>query len=137
MPISYTNVCNSESINRVSQDTLYNELNCMGYTVLFRIAMYIHVVIAAVLGTGSNEASARCNREGIACVGRPTTRAKDINARQYRRHLIVPIAPATTGCYGFDHGPVYSPRPCHFPYNCEMFDGACGHIPAWAPTVAP
>jgi hypothetical protein len=109
----------------------------MGGTVLFRIAMYIHVVIAAVLGTGSNEASARCNRDGIACVREPTTRAQDIDARQYRRHLIVRIAPATTGCYGFDHGPVYSPKPCHFPYNCEMFDGACGHNRAWAPNINP
>ena len=70
-----------------------NELNCMRCTVLFRIAMYIHVVIAAVLGSSSNEASARCNRDGIACAGEPTTRAKDIDARQYRRHLIVRIVP--------------------------------------------
>ena len=52
-----------------------------------------------------------------------------------RRHLIVRIAPATTGCYGFDQGPVYSPKPCHFPYNCEMFDGACGRNRAWAHTI--
>jgi len=49
--------------------------------------------------------------------------------------LIVRIAPATIGCYGFDHGPIYSPKPCHFPYNCEMFDGACGHTRAWAHTI--
>ena len=110
-----------------------NELNCMGCRVSFRI--YIPVVIAAVLGTGSNEASARCNRDGLACVDESTTRAKDIDARQYRRHLIVRITPATTGCYGFDRGPVYSPKPCHFPFNCEMFDGACGHNRAWARTI--
>ena len=104
--------------------------------VLFRIAMYIHVIIAAVLGASSNEASARCNRDGIACVGKPTTRAKDIDARQHRRHLVVRIAPMTTGCYGFDNGrPVYSPKPCHFPYNCEMFDGACGKTRPWAHTI--
>ena len=113
-----------------------NELNCTRCTVLFRIAMYIHVIIAAVFGASSNEASARCNRDDIACVGRPTTRVKDIDARQHRRHLVVRIAPATTGCYGFDNGrPVYSPKPCHFPYNCEMFDGACGHTRAWAHTI--
>src|SRR6478672_12832141 len=28
--------------------------------------------------------------------------------------------------YDLDQGPVYSPKPCHFPYNCEIFDGACG-----------
>ena len=22
-----------------------------------------------------------------------------------------------------------------FPYNCEMFDGACGHTRAWAHTI--
>ena len=104
--------------------------------MFFRIAMYIHVIIAAVLGASSNEASARCNRDGIACVGKPTAWAKDIDARQHRRHLVVRIAPATTGCYGFDNGrPVYSPKPCHFPYNCEMFDGACGHTRAWAHTI--
>jgi len=26
------------------------------------------------------------------------------------------------GCYGFDHGPVYLPHPCNFPYPCEMTD---------------
>jgi hypothetical protein len=100
--------------------------------VSFRI---IPVIIIAVLGASSREASARCNRDGIACVGVPPTQAKDIDARQHRRHLIVRIAPATTGCYGFDHGPVYSPKPCHFPYNCEMFDGACGHTRTWAHTI--
>ena len=103
----------------------------------FRIAMYIPVIIVAALGASSNEASARCNRDGMACVAVPTTRAKDIDARQPRRHLIVRTTPATTDCYGFDHGPVYSPKPCHFPYNCEMFDGACGHNRAWAPTINP
>jgi hypothetical protein len=112
-----------------------NELNCTRCTVLFRIAIYIPAIIIAVLGASSNEASARCNRDGIACAGVPTARAKDIDARQHRRHLIVRIGPATTGCYGFDHGPVYSPRPCHFPYNCEMFDGACGHTRAGAHAI--
>ena len=112
-----------------------NELNCTRCTVLFRIAMYIPAIVIAVSGASSNEASARCNRDRIACAGAPTTRAKDVDARQHRRQLIVPIAPATIGCYGFDHGPVYSPRPCHFPYNCEMFDGACGHTRAGAHAI--
>ena len=112
-----------------------NELNCTRCTVLFRIAIYNPAIIIAVLVASSNEASARCNRDGIACAGVPTARAKDIDARQHRRHLIVRIGPATTGCYGFDHGPVYSPRPCHFPYNCEMFDGACGHTRAGAHAI--
>ena len=104
--------------------------------MLFRIAMYIHVIIAAVLGASRNEASARCNRDDITCVGKPITRAKDVDARHYKRHLVARFAPATTGCYGFDNGrPVYSPKPCHFPYNCEMFDGACGHTRAWAHTI--
>jgi hypothetical protein len=90
--------------------------------------MYIPVIIIAV-GASSNEASACCNRDGMACVGVPT-RANDIDARRHRRQLIVRITPATTGCYGFDHGPIYSPKPCHFPYNCEMFDGGCGHARA-------
>ena len=97
--------------------------------------MYIHVIIVAVLGASSNEAAARCNRDDIACVGEPTTRAKDIDVQRHRRQLIVRSAPAPTGCYGFDHGPVYSPKPCHFPYNCEMFDGACGHTRVWAHTI--
>ena len=92
--------------------------------------MYIPAIIIAVSGASSNEASARCNRDGMACAGVPTARDKE--ARQHRRQLIAPIAPATIGCYGFDHGPVYSARPCHFPYNCEMFDGACGHTRAGA-----
>jgi len=104
--------------------------------VLFRIAVYIHVIIAAVLGASSNEASARCNRDGIACIGEAKTRGKDIDARRHARQSIVRSAPAATGCYGFDNGrPVYSPEPCHFPYNCEMFDGACGHARAWAHTT--
>src|SRR6266568_2496584 len=103
--------------------------------MLFRMAMYILIIIVAVLGASSNEASARCNRDGTACAGAPTTRAKDIDARQHRRHLIVRIAPATTGCYGFDHGPVYGPKRCNFPYNCEMFDGACGHTRTWTHTI--
>jgi hypothetical protein len=69
--------------------------------------MYIPVIIIVVLGASSDEASAHCNRDGIACVGVPT-RGKDIDARQHRRQLIVRIAPATIGCYGFDHGPIYS-----------------------------
>jgi hypothetical protein len=28
------------------------------------------------------------------------------------------------GCYGFDHGPIYSPYPCNFPYPCEYY-GTC------------
>ena len=28
------------------------------------------------------------------------------------------------GCYGFDHGPIYSPHPCNFPYPCEYY-GTC------------
>lgn len=28
------------------------------------------------------------------------------------------------GCYGFDHGPVYSPHPCNFRYPCEYY-GTC------------
>jgi hypothetical protein len=28
------------------------------------------------------------------------------------------------GCYGFDHGPIYSPRPCNFDYPCESY-GTC------------
>ena len=103
--------------------------------VFFRIAMYIPAIIISVLGASSNEASARCNRDGIACVAVPITRAKNIDSRQHRRQLIVRVPTATTGCYGFDHGPVYSPKPCHFPYNCEMFDGACGHTPALAHTI--
>jgi hypothetical protein len=103
--------------------------------VSFRIAIYIPAIIIAVLGASANEASARRNRDGIACAGVPTTRAKDIDAWQHRRQLIVRVAPVTIGCYGFDHGPVYSPKPCHFPYNCEMFDGACGHTPALAHTI--
>jgi hypothetical protein len=99
-----------------------NELNCTRCTVLFRIAIYNPAIIIAVLVASSNEASARCNRDGIACAGVPTARAKDIDARQHRRHLIVRIGPVTTGCYGFDHGPVYSPA-LPFSYNCEMFDG--------------
>ena len=104
--------------------------------MLFRIAVYIHVIIAAVLGASSNEASARCNRDGIACIGEAKTRGKDIDARRHARQLIVRSAPAPTSCYGFDNGrPVNSPEPCHFPYNCEMFDGACGHARAWAHTI--
>ena len=103
--------------------------------MLFRIAVYIHAMIAAVLGASSNEASAHCNRNGMTCVEKPITRAKEIDAR-HRRHLVVRIAPATTGCYGFDNGrPVYSPKPCRFPYNCEMFDGACGHARPWGHTI--
>ena len=104
--------------------------------MFFRIAMYIHVIIAAVLGASRNEASARCNRDDITCVGKPITRAKDVDARHYKRQLVARFAPATTGCYGFDNGrPVYSPKPCHFPYNCEMFDGACGHARALDHTI--
>jgi hypothetical protein len=113
-----------------------NELNCTRCTVLFRIAVYIHAMIAAVLGASSNEASAHCNRNGMTCVEKPITRAKEIDALRHRRHLVARIAPATTGCYGFDNGrPVYSPKPCRFPYNCEMFDGACGHTRPWAHTI--
>ena len=101
----------------------------------FRIAIYIPAIIIAVLGASANEASARRNRDGIACAGVPTTRAKDIDSWQHRRQLIVRVAPVTIGCYGFDHGPVYSPKPCHFPYNCEMFDGACGHARALDHTI--
>ena len=96
--------------------------------------MCIPAIVVAVLGVSWNEASARCNRDATACAGAPTTRTKDIDARQYRRHLLR-IAPATTGCYGFDHGPVYYPEPCNSPYNCEMFDGACGHSRALAHTI--
>jgi hypothetical protein len=28
------------------------------------------------------------------------------------------------GCYGFDHGPIYLPHPCNFPYPCEYY-GNC------------
>jgi hypothetical protein len=28
------------------------------------------------------------------------------------------------GCYGFDHGPIYSPHACNFPYPCEYY-GTC------------
>src|SRR5665647_1637429 len=28
------------------------------------------------------------------------------------------------GCYGFDHGPIYSPHLCNFPYPCEYY-GTC------------
>jgi hypothetical protein len=95
-------------------------------------AVHIPAIIVAVLGASWNEATARCNRNRTACAEAPTTRAKDIDAR---KHWRLHIAPATTGCYGFDHGPVYSPKPCNFPYNCEMFDGACGHSRALAHTI--
>jgi hypothetical protein len=103
--------------------------------MLFRIAGFIPVFIVAVLA--ANEASARRNQDGTAYKAVPTTRAKEINARQHKRHLTVRVAPAIIGCYGFDHGPVYSPKPCNFPYNCEMFDGACGPNRAWSHTINP
>ena len=96
--------------------------------------MYIPVTIIAVLAASSNEASARCNRDGIACVGVPT-RAKDIDARQHRHRPVARFHLRTTDCSGFDHGPVYGPEPCNFPYNCEMFDGGCGHARALPHTI--
>jgi hypothetical protein len=88
-----------------------------------------------VFGASSNEASARCNREGSTCRGPPIAQAESLDARQGRHRSFARISPASTGCYGFDHGPVYSPKPCDFPYNCEMFDGACGDSRAWAHTI--
>jgi hypothetical protein len=103
---------------------------------LFRTALYVPLIVMVLLGVGSNGASARpCSRDGSACRGSPMARANHNDARQHQRSSIVRISPATAGCYGFDHGPVYHPGPCHFPYNCEMFDGACGGSRPWADTI--
>lgn len=38
--------------------------------------------------------------------------------------------PLITGCYGFDHGPFYSPRSCIFPYPCEYYGTCKGRRPS-------
>ena len=93
--------------------------------------------VLAITGVmGSNEASAqRCNREGSICREQPIAEVRNNDAWRHGYRAIVRTSRRTTGCSGFDHGPVYGPRPCSFPYNCEMFDGACGKGRAWANTI--
>jgi len=72
-------------------------------------------VVAAVLV--SSTAIAQAPKVGSAVQPKPQAGYKLTAARFHLR---------TTNCNGFDHGPIYGPEPCNFPYNCEMFDGACG-----------
>jgi hypothetical protein len=104
--------------------------------MLFRIALWFPVIIIVVLGAGSNEASAlRCNRDSSTCRGQPPAQASNYDARHHGRRPVARFHLRTTDCSGFDHGPVYGPVLCNFPYNCEMFDGACGDSRALVGTI--
>jgi hypothetical protein len=104
--------------------------------MLFRITLWVPVIIIVVLGAGSNDASAlRCSRNSSTCREQPVAQASNYDARHHRRRPVARFPLKTTDCSGFDHGPVYGPEPCNFPYNCEMFNGACGDSRAWANTI--
>lgn len=104
--------------------------------MLFRITLWVPVIIIVVLGAGSNDASAlRCSRNSSTCREQPVAQASNYDARHHGRRPVARFHLRTTDCSGFDHGPVYGPEPCNFPYNCEMFDGACGDSRAWANTI--
>jgi hypothetical protein len=104
--------------------------------MLFRITLWVPVIIIVVLGAGANDASAlRCGRNSSTCREQPLAQAGNYGARHYGRRPVARFHLRTTDCSGFDHGPVYGPVLCNFPYNCEMFDGACGHSRALANTI--
>ena len=104
--------------------------------MLFRIALWFPVIIIVVLVAGSNDASAlRCSRDSSTCRRQPVAQASNYNARHHGRRSVARFHLRTTHCSGFDHGPVYGPEPCNFPYNCEMFDGGRGKGRAWANTI--
>ena len=102
--------------------------------MLFRIALWVPVIIVVVLGPGSNDASAlRCSRNHSTCQEQPVGHASNFDARHHGHRPVARFR--TTNCSGFDHGPLYGPVPCNFPYNCEMFDGACGNSRALVGTI--
>ena len=102
--------------------------------MLFRIALYIPVIIIAGLGASSNDALAlRCSRNSSTCQKQPVAQASNYDVSHHRRRPVARFR--TTNCSGFDHGPVYGPVLCNFPYNCEMFDGACGPARALPHTI--
>jgi hypothetical protein len=104
--------------------------------MLFRITLCVPVIIIVVLGAGSNDASAlRCSRNSSTCREQPVDQVSNYDARHHGRRPVPRFHLRTTDCSGFDHGPVFGPETCNFPYNCEMFDGACGHSRAWANTI--
>ena len=108
----------------------------MGCTVLFRIALYNPVIIIAILGASSSDVSAiRCSRNSSTCQEQPAAQASNYDARHHRRRPVARFHLRTTNCSGFDLGPVYGPVLCNFPYNCEMFDGACGPARALPHTI--
>ena len=105
--------------------------------MLFRIALYIPVIIIAGLGASSNDASAlRCSRNSSTCQEQqPVALASNYDARHHGRRPVARFHLRTTNCSGFDLGPVYGPVLCNFPYNCEMLDGACGPAQALPHTI--
>ena len=104
--------------------------------MLFRIALWFPVIIIVVLVASSNDASAlRCSRDSSTCRAHPVAQASNYNARHHGRRAVARYHLRTTNCSGFDLGPVYGPVLCNFPYNCEMFDGACGDSRALVGTI--
>jgi hypothetical protein len=84
----------------------------MRWTVLFAIAaLYPHDTIAR-----------DCDRHG-GCRKLPIYR----EAITYSPPPFIPFGSTVgpvVGCYGFDHGPFYSPHSCILPYPCA-YNGTC------------
>jgi hypothetical protein len=97
---------------------------------------FLSVVIIAIL-SGSREASARrCGRNHEAiCQVLPKAERKTSSVKRVYRSL-ESVAPWSTGCYGFDHGAVYSPKRCNYPYPCE-YCGTCGASRPLKGTISP
>ena len=86
----------------------------MRWTVLF---------IFTIVALSSHETFAR------DCDGQGHCRKSQMyrTTATYLPPLFIPVGPTVgpvVGCYGFDHGPIYSPYPCNFPYPCEYY-GTC------------
>ena len=93
----------------------------MRWTVLF---------IFTIVALSSHAFARDCDRWGY-CRNPEMYRARDT----YIPPPFIPgstVGPVPSGCYGFDHGPVYSPYPCKIiPYPCEYY-GTCKAKPkAW------
>ncbi len=87
-------------------------------------------VLIFIVALSSHAFARDCDRWGY-CRNSEMYRARDT-------YIPPPFTPGSTvgpvpaGCYGFDHGPVYSPYPCKIiPYPCEYY-GTCKAKPkAW------
>jgi hypothetical protein len=94
-----------------------------------KLILFFVLAVFGLMISPTEPIASECGENGVGCRGLPvaTRRAAATHGAPYSyRPSFIPSSreAPVAGCYGFDHGPFYSPHGCIIPYPCAYY-GTC------------